>query len=56
MPMKYTAGELRAWHRGHRTYREGKPYICHSKDANYRAAWRAGYIAAEREAKKENNK
>ncbi len=50
MAYKYTARELRAWHRGHQARTLGKPYRCNSKDENYIAAWRAGWFAAEREA------
>jgi len=50
MPMMYTAGELRAWHRGYRARRLEKPYKCASKNPNYLAAWRSGWFAAERAA------
>ena len=46
MPMKYTAGKLRAWHRGHRARRLGKPCVCYSDNPDYVAAWRNGWLAA----------
>ncbi len=52
MPLKYTAGELRAWHRGYRMYRLGKSYdACKSQNADRVAALRAGWFSAAEEDK-----
>jgi len=48
--MKYTAGELRAWYRGHRAYRLGKEYRCYSNNDDYIAAWKEGWFAAKKES------
>jgi len=51
---RYTAGELRAWHRGYRAYVMDRPYKCYSQDANYIAAWRAGWFSAMKREIKES--
>jgi hypothetical protein len=47
MPRKYTAGELRAWHRGYKKRLLEKPCVCHSNNPNYSAAFRDGWFASD---------